>query len=227
MNLKLIGNLSFIASIMTIATVSIGGYKLYEAYQTQIISLEEKISLLENKTESLNSKIINIQEKSKGDPGPIGPAGPKGDKGETGPQGPRGPKGEQGIQGPQGVEGPQGAIGPKGPKGDKGESGLKEYLQTRKNILQSDIEGNWVYIDENNQIRFHIYFTADKRLNISRGRYYDWPRVIDEKYEIEGVNIIKLLNSDRIFTVTLSDKKDKIRFHHQDMWFDLTKHDVK
>lgn len=229
MNDRLKGNLALLASIIAIASVTIGGYRLYLSYQNEIDNLSAKMRSLEETTIKLNNKILHMVEKSKGDAGPIGPAGPKGDKGDkgdTGPMGPRGPQGEQGIQGPQGVEGPQGV---KGSKGDRGESGINEYIKSRANLLQKDIEGNWVYLDKNGEISFSIYFTNDKRININHGNFYSFPRLTDKKYIIEGQNVIKVIEpwSNWIFTVRLANDKRKLRFHYGANWIDLDKYELK
>lgn len=227
MNESIKSNLALIASILTIAVMSIGGYKLYVGYQNQINSLESEIVILKKRTIDITSSIYSIKEKTKGDIGPQGPIGPNGNQGATGPIGLRGPKGDQGIQGPEGPEGPSGKRGIKGPKGNNGESGLEAYIITKNKILQNDIEGNWVQLTDNGKIQYHMYFTEDKRINTSWSSYSGWPKIIDQKYEIQGVNIIKLIDSDMIFTITMSNKKDKLRLHHKNLWIDFIKHNIE
>lgn len=108
--------------------------------------IEQEISDLKEKIESLENVTVTVGETVTGEPGsnanventgtaqnvvlkftiPRGEKGEKGEQGERGEPGATGAKGdpgEPGERGPAGERGPQGDIGPEGPEGPQGERG--------------------------------------------------------------------------------------------------------
>lgn len=105
--------------------------------------IEQEISDLKDKIESLENATVTVGETVTGEPGtnakventgtaqnvvlkftiPRGEKGEKGEQGERGETGAKGDPGEPGERGPAGERGPQGDIGPEGPKGPQGPEG--------------------------------------------------------------------------------------------------------
>lgn len=102
--------------------------------------IEQEISDLKDKIESLENATVTVGETVTGEPGTNAdventgtaqnvvlkftiPRGEKGEKGDPGAKGDQGEPGERGPEGPQGAEGPQGPAGNPGEQGERGPAG--------------------------------------------------------------------------------------------------------